>query len=92
MAVRGSESKEKITKALLQIFNGAFVNDKEIRIPVREGGETIQIKVTLTAAKENINTSDLTASEGVVSADNGNRELTEDEIKEVRKILEDLNL
>ena len=51
---RGSLSKEIITQKILETFAGAFINDKEIRIPMLEGGEEVQIKITLTAAKENI--------------------------------------
>ena len=41
---------------LMSNFEGSFLyNDgKEIRIPVQENGELIQIKVALTAAKENV--------------------------------------
>ena len=56
MAVKGAESKTKITQKILETFNGSFLyNDgKEIRIPLLENGETVQIKVTLTAAKVNV--------------------------------------
>jgi hypothetical protein len=49
---RGSESKENITKKLLETFCGSFVNGKEIRVPMVENGEVIEIKITLTAAKD----------------------------------------
>ena len=53
---RGQASKLEITKKILSTFDGAFLyNDgKEIRIPTVEDGEEIQVKVTLTAAKENV--------------------------------------
>ena len=56
MAVKGAESKNKITQKILETFEGSFLyNDgKEIRIPLLENGETVQIKVTLTAAKVNV--------------------------------------
>ena len=54
MAARGAVAKEQITNQILSQFEGAFKYDKEIRIPVMENGETIQIKVTLTAAKTNV--------------------------------------
>ena len=43
MAVKGIQAKADITKKILETFDGSFMNDKEIRI-----------KVTLTAAKVNI--------------------------------------
>ncbi len=54
MAARGAQAKEIITKKILEIFNGAFIFDKLIRIPIEEDGEDVQIKVTLTAAKDNV--------------------------------------
>lgn len=53
---RGAESKLKVQKQILEAFPGSFLyNDgKEIRIPCNEAGETVQIKVTLTCAKENV--------------------------------------
>lgn len=53
---RGAEAKAKIQKQILEAFPGSFLyNDgKEIRIPTPEGAEIVQIKVTLTCAKENV--------------------------------------
>ncbi len=51
---KGQVSKEEITKKLLSTFDGAFIaaDGKTIRIPMNEGGEAVEIKVTLTAAKD----------------------------------------
>lgn len=54
MAARGTESKEVIIAKLLETFGGAFRYNKEIRIPMIENGEEVQIKITLTAAKQNV--------------------------------------
>ena len=54
MALKGTQAKAEITEKILEVFPNSFVNDKEIRIPVMENGEEVQIKVTLTAAKTNI--------------------------------------
>ena len=56
MAAKGSVAKAEITKQILNSFNGSFLyNDgKEIRIPFIENGAAVQIKVTLTCAKENV--------------------------------------
>jgi hypothetical protein len=51
---RGAESKEIIKSKILETFEGSFAYDKEIRIPIMENGELVQIKVTLTAAKTNV--------------------------------------
>ena len=54
MAARGTASKEQIISALQSLFPSAFTAGKEFRIPLVEDGEEVQIKVSLTAAKENI--------------------------------------
>lgn len=58
MALKGQESKKVITQQILETFEGAFISGKEIRIPFTEDGVPVQIKVSLTAAKdlvENLN-------------------------------------
>ena len=66
MAVKGTESKKLITQTILDTFKGSFLyNDgKEIRIPIEENGEEVQIKVTLTAAKVNVSLGDDSAIPG----------------------------
>ena len=54
MAARGQELKNQIVNKILEVFPNSFINGKEIRICGNENGEEVQIKVTLTAAKENI--------------------------------------
>ena len=50
---KGSASKEIIFARLLETFEGSFMqDDKVLRIPMTESGETVEIKVTLTAAKD----------------------------------------
>lgn len=53
---RGQQLKKDIAKKILETFPGSFLynGDKEIRIGGIEDGEEIQIKVALTAAKENV--------------------------------------
>ena len=57
MAAKGSQAKEVIKNKILEVFSGSFLydNGKEIRIPMKEDGLEIQIKLTLTAAKTNVN-------------------------------------
>lgn len=53
MAAKGSIAKVDIFKKILDTFNGSFMNgEKELRIPWMENGEHLEIKVTLTAAKD----------------------------------------
>ena len=54
MAIKGAEAKLEIINKILELFPGSFKYDKEIRIPVIENGEEVQIKISLTAAKVNV--------------------------------------
>ena len=50
---KGAASKERIFAKLLEVFPGSFMqDDKILRIVEQENGETVEIKVTLTAAKD----------------------------------------
>ncbi len=50
---KGSIAKEAIFKKILEVFPNSFMADaKTLRIPWEENGETIEIKVALTAAKD----------------------------------------
>ena len=50
---KGQASKEKIFAKLLEVFPGSFMQDDKIcRLPFEENGEIVEIKVTLTAAKD----------------------------------------
>lgn len=51
---KGAIAKEFIKEKLLETFEGSFVynNGKEVRIPYEENGELVQIKISMTCAKE----------------------------------------
>ena len=51
MAAKGALAKEEIMNKILEVFPGSFKYEKEIRVPMMENGEMLQIKITLTAAK-----------------------------------------
>lgn len=51
---KGSIAKEAITQKILGIFEGSFIYGKEIRVPYDEDGNRVEIKITLTCAKENV--------------------------------------
>lgn len=65
---RGAASKEQVMAGILAAFPGSFKYDKEIRIPMNEDGEIIQIKCVLTAAKVNVENGGDTAVPGAVTA------------------------
>ena len=53
---KGQQSKTEILNKMMRTFDGAFLyNDgKELRIPMIEDGQEVQIKVALTCAKDNV--------------------------------------
>lgn len=51
---RGAESKANVIQKILEVFDGAFEYGKELRIPMIENGERVEIKVALTCAKTNV--------------------------------------
>lgn len=55
---KGSIAKEAITQKILDTFEGSFVYGKEIRVPYSEDGNRVEIKITLTCAKENVGGND----------------------------------
>lgn len=99
MAAKGSILKGEIAEKILKTFPGSFLyNDgKEIRINGVENGVEIQIKVTLTAAKEAVsNGISKIESEGTVDSElppsEAITEPTEDEQIRLQNLLKKLNL
>lgn len=91
---KGTQAKTEITNKILEVFGGAFVNDKEIRIPWEENGEVVQIKVALTCAKVNIENA---GGAGTVQQTTSvpapeDRKITETEKQEVNNLIEKLGL
>lgn len=99
MAAKGFFLKGEIAEKILKTFPGSFLyNDgKEIRINGVENGVEIQIKVTLTAAKEAVsNGISKIESEGTVDSElppsEAITEPTEDEQIRLQNLLKKLNL
>ena len=67
MALKGAAAKELVAKKILETFDGSFQYEKEIRIPMEENGEIVQIKCVLTCAKVNVGQNDDVAIPGAVS-------------------------
>lgn len=102
---RGAISKETVTKKILETFQNSFIYDKEIRVPMVEDGTEIQIKITLTAAKTNVEVGGDNAIPGAATAVSGSvdgpsvvsnvsQEIkpTEEEKERVKALMESLNL
>lgn len=105
---RGAASKEVVMNKILSTFDGSFKYDKEIRVPMVENGEVIQIKITLTAAKTNVEPGGDTAMPGVSTAkmsvstpsasnigsvsSNFTNEPTAEEKKNIKELIEKLGI
>lgn len=91
MAARGTEVKEKLTQVLTKLFPESFMDGKTLRIPMKENGEIVEIKVTLTAAKDVLGS----ANEGAFALNSFAPVCdmpTDEEIEEVKKYLSSMGL
>ena len=90
---KGTTSKTLIGTALLQIFPGAFIDSdqKTVRIPTNCEGEPLEIKITMTCAKDIVGgqASSVTSSN---QPSPQNKEMTEAEVQEVRDLIARLGL
>jgi hypothetical protein len=90
---KGATSKTLIGTAILQVFPGSFIDSdgKTIRIPSNAEGEPLEIKITMTCAKDIVG-----GQPAITTIDSQpipqNKEMTEEEIKAVRDLIERLNL
>lgn len=89
---KGQIAKTEITNKILEVFDGAFINEKEIRIPWIENGETVQIKLALTCAKVNIDAGEQAPMQQSTSVPAENRKITAEEKQEVDNLIEKLGL
>lgn len=102
---RGSLAKEEIFGKILETFEGSFIynNGKEIRIPWNEGDNLVQIKVTLTCAKDNVDPIGEVLSKGAAAPKEEDAttnfptprkkaEVTEEEKKNIDDLLASLGL
>lgn len=101
---KGSLAKEIIKEKILNTFEGSFTysNGKEIRIPIEENGSIIQIKIQMTAAKDNVDPSGESIAPAAVAKEEGpignfpapkkRTEVTEEEKQNVSDLLKALGL
>lgn len=95
---RGAASKQIVIDKILSTFDGAFLYNggKEIRIPIQENGEIIQIKCVLTASKTNVEADGGASTSATLNpiADNTMpfAEITKEEAAQVDNIIERLGL
>lgn len=56
MAIRGAAAKDYVTKKIQETFGPDFLGivDKKLYINVKENGENLQVAISLTCPKENL--------------------------------------
>lgn len=93
---KGAESKQKLFDKLSEIFPDAFMDDKVMRIPFKENGETVEIKVALTCAKDVIGGGNGSASTSTAKVNTPQPQQlaqpTEQEIANVQNLLSRLGM
>ena len=94
MAARGAIAKQEITQKLFEMFPYAFeYGNKEIRIPWKEDGNEVEIKITMTCAKTNVReTLDNDAAGATESSGSGLSEPTQEEMSQVAALMDRLGL
>ena len=91
---RGADEKISVGNKILETFDGSFQYGKEIRIPIGD----VQIKVTLTCAKDNVEIGGDTALPGETPAKEVTRghradiKPTQEEKERVSSLLQTLGL
>lgn len=70
MAAKGATAKKAVFEKMLEVFEGSFMYNggKELRIDCEEESGPVQIKVTLTAAKEPVSIGGTNADMGGAAA------------------------
>ena len=101
---KGAEAKAELFNKLMQIYPDAFWEDQDkiLRVPMSEAGNRVEIKVTLTAAKNNLggdavpgafNTAPVEKSTIPMPApDTSSLEMTQEEKDNVQKLMKELGL
>lgn len=94
MAARGSIAKTLIGTAILQVFPGSFIDSdgKTIRIPTTCEGEPIEVKISMTAAKDIVGCGQASSVTATKQAVPQNTEMTDEEVAEVKRIISELGL
>lgn len=92
MAIRGTEAKNYVTKKIQEAFGPSFLGivDKKLYVSVKENGENLQVAISLTCPKENLEfaVNDATQDGGVAASQNGEAGSTQFTAKEIETIEE----
>lgn len=89
---KGAVSKNNIADIILKTFPGSFISGKDLRIPVLEDGNEIQIKLNFTCAKDIIPHNGGTClTSGATGAINY-QEPTDEEKEQIAQLLVELGI
>ena len=70
---KGAIAKKEVISKLKEVFPNMFeYGNKELRIPMMEDGQRVEIKVALTCAKTNVGGDDASMESGVQTLDFSN--------------------
>lgn len=89
---RGSQAKAEILAKLQEIYPDSFLVDKVLRIPMVEDGQTVEIKITLTAAKNILGGAKEIEAKTVNTSSTMSTEPTEEEKIKVAEALKSLGM
>ena len=92
---RGAIAKEEVLNKIKEVFPSLFIYGKEIRIPMEEDGQRVEIKVALTCAKTNVGGESASEASGVESNDAidvAAAAPTEEEKENIAKLMDRLGL
>ena len=104
MSVRGTLAKENVTKKIKEAFGDAFIGeiDKKIYVTADDGGEKVQIALTLTCPKNPVtvvNRAELNYNTGLdfslednIVVPSEHAEISEEERENVRKLMKRMGL
>lgn len=92
MAIRGTQAKAEILAKLQEIYPDAFIVDKVLRIPMVEDGQTVEIKITLTAAKNILGGAKKIEAKTIDTSSPMSTEPTEEEKIKVAEALKSLGM
>ena len=91
---KGSEAKEYVIRKIKETFGEDFVGeqDKKIYVWGQEGGEKVQIAISLTCTKNPIGSLNFEEKEKIFEEENKAVEITEEEKNKIDELMERLGI
>ncbi len=89
---RGANSKQLVINKIMEVYPDAFIYGKELRIPMEEDGERVEIKVALTCAKTNVGDAEVVTPTVTEAASNVSSAPTEQEIDNIKNLMDKLGI